>query len=107
MAENWCTGPPFAPSALQPAQLVSMADAPGVTEIAEFAGFPLTRPLPHPVANSSAGTSSSEELLRNSRMITFLALTSYSIDFLPLQIDLSQLTCNTEKPLSSRPEHLG
>jgi hypothetical protein len=55
-------------AALQPAQLVSMAAAPGVTEKPEFAEFAVPSPLPQPAAKSSAGAKSSGRFLKDSRM---------------------------------------
>ena len=55
--------------ALQPVQLVSITPVPGVTEKAAFGEFAVPRPLPQPAANSSAGARSSENFLKNSRMV--------------------------------------
>jgi hypothetical protein len=51
--------------ALQPVQLVSIAEPPGVTEKTAFEEFAETSPLPQPAAKSSAGAKSSERFLRS------------------------------------------
>jgi hypothetical protein len=85
-------------------QLVSIAEAPGLTENAAIEEFAVTSPLPQPAIASSAGARNNEKFLNTSRMITFLALTLYSIYFLLCQIDLSQLQVQLDNEVIKPPE---
>jgi len=53
---------------LQPAQLVSMELAPGVTEKPTFEEFPVPTTPPHPAAKSSAGARSIGRFLKGRGM---------------------------------------
>jgi hypothetical protein len=68
VAANWWTRPPVALVALQPAQLVSMELAPGVTEKPTFEEFPVPTTPPHPAAKSSAGARSIGRFLKGRGM---------------------------------------
>jgi len=65
---------------LQPVQLVSMEAVPGVTEKAAFEELAVTRPVPQPAANTSAGARSIGRFLKNGFRIVTIFHHSLSAD---------------------------